>query len=86
MDATVVVLKPIPGLTVIGAVLTVVGILTIVFRRAVRDWAARGQARAFGQFVGRRMDSTPPWAFAIAGAGAICMGIACFVLLFHLLN
>jgi uncharacterized membrane protein HdeD (DUF308 family) len=77
-----IVVKPIPGLIAIGAALVIVGILTIVFRRSVRDHFARAQARTFGQSAGRAMDSTPPWAFAIAGGGAIGIGIVCFVLLF----
>lgn len=78
---TLMVVKSVPGLIVVGTVLIIAGILTIVFRRAIRDAVVRAQTRGFGQSVGQLMESTRPWAFAVVGVGAICMGVLCLVLL-----
>jgi drug/metabolite transporter (DMT)-like permease len=70
------------GLLVVGIVAIIAGVLSIVFRRKIRDFVVRAQSRSFGSAVGKRMESTRPWAFAVAGTIFVCMGAVCLILLF----
>jgi len=77
-----VVTKSPAGLLIVGIACTLVGIALIVFRRAIRNASVNAQEREFGPRVGRLMETTRPWAFAVVGAGSIGIGIFCLFLLF----
>jgi hypothetical protein len=63
------------GTALIGAGAIVVGILSIVFNRQLRDLSASGQRVMFGDKTADKTQSTPLWSGIPAGATFMLLGV-----------